>query len=213
MTSQVEFKTFLGSYYEEDANYRFDYEAPSYGSHISVEEVGGGDNDIAEGEMIVPVVLNITVDTFHPGFMSEKWFLNQPLDKIKKSSMYDKLVETYGFNDDDYLNGNTEALRDFYGDIRSTMNYRLKSGLKLYLKQYYILTENSVQDLEESGQCLLEARGFDISKIEGLNIPEIFAELDILDTFLEQNKENFGEMYSYSMPKSVHHEIRLIKDK
>ena len=56
------------------------------------------------------------------------------------------------------------------------------------------MTEDSIQNLEESGQCLLEARGFDISKVEGINIPEIFGELDILDTFLEQNKENFGNI-------------------
>lgn len=210
MSSQADMKTFLGPYYDENEYYYFGPEARSYDLLArSTEEVYCGYNEVAEGELIIPVVINIRFDGFDSRFMDDKKFLNQPLDKIKKSSVYDKLVKNYGFNDEDYLNGDTEALWDYYTDIKSTMNSHLKSGVKIYLKQYYVLTEDALKELEESDKCFLEARGFDISKIEGVSMPEIFEELGMLDTILERSKETMGEVYSASLPKCVHHAVTL----
>lgn len=206
MANQSDFKTLLGPCYDENERYYFLNEDNSY--FEDVREVGGGDDEIVEGGMMIPTILQIPIYQAHDDFIDDDWIFKQPLSKIKNLSVYDKLVKDYGFKDEDYLDGNTEALENYYRDVRADSEF----FVNLYLKEYFEVTRDSCQSLKEEGQCLLRARWFDIENVKGVDLPEMFEELGIVDKILAKTKEEFGATFGDQMPQGIHQSIAIYKE-
>lgn len=206
MTLQQEIKTILGPYYDENARYQFIHKDTQY----SVDVINGAwdENDVAEGELLRSTIPRFAIYQKPADFIDDDWIFKQPLNKIKNLSVYDKLVKHYGFNDEDYLNGNTEALENYYRDVIKDF----ECCVQFYLREYFEFTEESHQALKENNVCLLKARGFKIEKVKCLDFPEMFEELDIVDKILAKTKEKFISILNAKMPKGMHHSIIIYKE-
>lgn len=206
MANQSDFKTLLGPCYDENAHYYFLNEDNPY--FLDVREVGGGDDEYYEGGMMIPTILQIPIHQSYDDFIDKDWVLKQPLDKIKNLSMYNDLVKNYGFKDEDYLDGNIEALENYFRDLINDSEF----FVNLYLKEYFEFTRESCQSLKEEGACLLRARWFDIENAKGVDLPVMFEELGIIDKILAKTKEEFGATFGDQMPRGMHQEIAIYKE-
>ena len=104
--------------------------------------------------------------------------------------MYKELVNEYGFDDNAYLEGNAEALKDYYSDVISDDQL-----INIILQEDMQLDESQLQYLEEDGKTRILTVNSKILKVESKQTPLILEELNFLDDMLAQAKEEFEDLF------------------
>jgi len=210
MATQQDVKTVLGKYYDEDANYDIRVLIDASGILFDFDELEC-DEEYGEGGARFTSRLEINADIFFAESYSTSE-LYQPLDKIKKLSMYKELVDEYGFDDDEYLNGSTynEALEDYISDVRVNND----QYLDIILQEDMQLDENALKELEEDGETRIYTFDAKILKIEPKNIPSIIEELDVVDDMLTQAKAEYEELFKIRIAdeRLAIHDVTIEKD-
>ena len=189
MANQQDIKTLLGKYYDEDAGYRMMISEDSSGLLFDFK-VLATDEQYEEGAARFTSRMEIDIDGFLKLSYSESDIYHQPLDKIKKLSMYKELVNEYGFDDNAYLEGNAEALKDYYSDVISDDQL-----INIILQEDMQLDESQLQYLEEDGKTRILTVNSKILKVESKQTPLILEELNFLDDMLAQAKEEFEDLF------------------
>lgn len=182
--NQQDFKELLGKFYNEDANYSLDivayddtYAASNPALKIEVEDL---DYIVEPGEITTAVKLYVNASDFVDELNTWDKIYHQPIEKIQSLSIYDKLIKEYGFKDEDYLDGNFEALNnylfdhdeetDFHLSVTVKENFKLTapevfddpSYINIYEASYQVLnaservTPNIINELGLSGQLVEE---------------------------------------------------------
>lgn len=192
MATQQDVKTVLGKYYDENANYDIYPNIDSSGILFDFDELEC-DEEYGEGGARLTSRLEINADIFFSESYSKSEWYRQPLDKIKKLSMYKELVDEYGFDDAEYLDGSTynEALENYYDDVR----FNNEQYLDIILQEDMQLDEDALKELEENGETRIYTFDAKILKIEPKNIPSIIEELDLVDDMLTQAKAEYEEFF------------------
>lgn len=209
MATQQDVKTVLGKYYDENANYDIDVNIDPSGVAFDFDELEC-DEEYGEGEARLTSRYEIDADIFfYESYPMSGWY-PPSLDKIKKSSMYKELVDEYGFDDAEYLDGNNEALWDYYTDVlRKTDQY-----FDITFYEDMQLDEDLLKALEESGQTRFLTFDAKILKIKPKNIPSIIKELDLVDDMLTKAKAEYEEFFKIRIAdedQAMHH-VTITKD-
>jgi len=209
MANQQDVKTVLGKYYDENANYDIDVNIDPSGVAFDFDELEC-DEEYGEGEARLTSRYEIDADIFfYESYPMTGWY-PPSLDKIKKLSMYKELVDEYGFDDDEYLDGNNEALWDYYTDVLR----KTEQCFDITFYEDMQLDEDLLKALEESGQTRFLTFDAKILKIEPKNIPSIIEELDLVDDMLTQAKAEYEEFFEIRIAdedQAMHH-VTITKD-
>lgn len=190
MANQQDIKTLLGEYYDEDARYRIMLNIDSSGILFDFT-VLGTDEQYEEGGARFTSRIEINAKDFFNLVYSESDIYHQPLDKIKKLSMYKELVNKYGFDDNAYLEGNTDALMDYYEEVVSSND----QYFNIILQEDVQLDESQLQNLEEDGETRVLTVDCKVLKVESKQTPLIIEELGLLDDLLTLAKEEYEDLF------------------
>lgn len=210
MATQQDVKTVLGKYYDEDTNYDIYVNIDSSGLLFDFDELEC-DEEYGEGSARLTSRFEINADIFFAESYSTSELYRQPLDKIKKLSMYKELVDEYGFDDAEYLDATyNEALEDYISDVRVNND----QYLDIVLQEDMQLDENALKELEEDGETRIYTFDSKILKVEPKNIPSIIEELDVVDDMLTQAKAEYEKLFEIRIVDEslAMHDVTIYKD-
>ena len=178
--NQREVKELLGKFYDEDKHYNailsaYDdtYAASNPALKIAVE---GFDYEIEPGLITTIVKLNVNASDFIDELEAYNKIYNQHVDRFKSLSMYDTLVNKYGFTESDYINQNFEAIDNYMSD---NSDDEFKFHLYVTLQEEFRLTENHVEQFSQEGYANLYSKSFKILDTNEHITPKLMSELGL----------------------------------
>ena len=178
--NQQEVKKLLGKFYDEDKHYNailsaYDdtYAASNPALKIAVE---GFDYEIEHGLITTVVKLDVNASDFIDELEAFGKIYNQHVDRFKSLSMYNTLVNKYGFTESDYNNSNFEAIHHYMSD-----NSDDECNFHLYvtLQEEFRLTENHVEQFSQEGYANLYSNSFKILDTNEHITPKLMSELGL----------------------------------
>lgn len=186
---QPEFKELLGKFYDEDKHYSLTMTAfdDSYHESNPALKIETEDLDyvVEPGEITTAVKLYVNSSDFLTELNTWNKIYHQPIEKIQSLSMYDKLVKEYGFKDQDYLDGNFEALDDYLFDHDEETDFHLS----FTVKEKFNLTAPEVFD--NPSYIGVYETSYQIVDASERVIPNIINELGLSGQLIEEESREF----------------------
>lgn len=192
--NQQEVKELLGEFYDENKHYNVNlsalddiYAASNPALRIEVE---GFDYEIDLGLITTVVKLDIDASDFIDELEAYNKIYNQNFDQFKSLSMYDTLVNKYGFTESDYNNRNFEAIDNYIEDHDDELNFHLH----VTLQEEFRLTEDHIERLLKEGYTNIFSKSYKILNIDEHIMPKMISELG-LGGLLVSNESDELQLY------------------
>ena len=178
--NQQEVKELLGEFYDENKHYVVSLEAhdDTYAaSNPALKiEVEGFDYKIEPGLITTVVKLDVNASDFIDELEAYNKIYNQHVDRFKSLSMYDTLVNKYGFTESDYNNQKFEAIDNYMSDNSDDeFNFHLYATLQ----EEFRLTEDNVEKLMQDGYSDIYSKSFKILNTNEHITPKLMSELGL----------------------------------
>lgn len=178
--NQQEVKELLGEFYDESKHYEVSltaYDDTYAASNPALRiEVEGFDYKIEPGLITTVVKLDVNASDFIDELGTFDKIYNQHFDRFKSLSMYDTLVNKYGFTESDYINQNFESINNYMGD---NADDEYTFHLYVTLQEEFRLTEDNVEKLMQDGYSDIYSKSFKILNSNEHITPKMMSELGL----------------------------------